>query len=276
MGIFFREFNLNFFVKKIKTNIFYFDFILRKINTPLVKTSRSGINSISSILGSMEQSSSSVDEASIAGDIVKESASRDKNCNSRYSTSLLLYMNEDISLTGSLKKREDPELAGRRLSKSVTTKLVEECPFFRVEVGGDVFKGLGLCGDASQRRMMKLNSLSILDRVNSFYNKEIIEEIEANMNQPFMLEFQDWGAYYYRFYFSGKEHSNYLGIDDNVGPCAISIKREKLLVENRRNDSTNTVVGNEKAYEYVYRLIFRSSDVSILFFYFKRIYYLHV
>jgi len=172
-------------------------------------------------------------------------------------------MNDEPSATGSLKKREEPGQAARRLSRLPPTKLVEECPFFRLEIGGDVFKGLGLCGETSQRRMMKLNSLGILDRVSSFYSKEVIEEIETNVKEPFTLEFQDWGAYFYRFYFVGKEHANYLGIDESVGPCAISIKREKLLVENRRNDSTNTVAGNEKAYEYVYRLIFRSSDVSL-------------
>lgn len=152
------------------------------------------------------------------------------------------------------------------LRSQESLNLVEECSFFRLEMGGDVFKGLGLCGDISQRRMMKLNSLSILDKFTCHYKKEFIELIEANTNEPFTVEFQDWGAYFYRFYFMNQEHSNYLGIDPHIGPCAISIKREKLFVDNSRNYSTNTVANhqstNEKSYEYAYRLIFRTSDVS--------------
>lgn len=145
-------------------------------------------------------------------------------------------------------------------------KLVDECPFFRLEIGGDIFKGLGLCEDISQRRMMKLNSINILDKVSSFYKKEIIDMIETNTNEPFTIEFQDWGAFFYRFYFFNQDHTNYLGVDPNIGPCAISLKREKILIDTSRNYSTNTInynSSNEKNYEYAYRFIVRTSDVSI-------------
>lgn len=55
---------------------------------------RGGINSISSILGSLEQSSS-VDEASIAGDILKDDNSIEKGDENRLSSSLFFYLNDE-------------------------------------------------------------------------------------------------------------------------------------------------------------------------------------
>lgn len=58
------------------------------------KTNRSNINSISSILGSLEQSSS-VDEASIAGDIARDDQFVNNNENKHLSNSLFLYLNDE-------------------------------------------------------------------------------------------------------------------------------------------------------------------------------------
>lgn len=159
-------------------------------------------------------------------------------------------------------------------SLSITSSnLVEQCPCFRTEIGGDAFKGLGLVQHVSQRRMMKLNSVSILDRINLHYKKEIIDLIEANNNEPFALEYQDWGAYFYRHFFSNQDHSNYIGIDENIGPVAISIRREKLINEPLvRSNSSNSHYGSEhshdKNYDYVYRFIMRTSDVIFLVLFF--------
>ena len=201
----------------------------------------------------------------------------------RLSSSVFLNLNSDrMSMSGSnsfKKNRSNARTTVDNLS------LVEECSSFRLELGGDVFKGLGLCGDLSQRRMMKLNSVNILDRVRSVYKKEILDLIDSNTSEPFITEFQDWGAYFYRVYFMNQEHATYLGNDPQIGPCAISIKREKLCTDVNglsgiRNVSANTVKGQvkksanghdassdgaEKTYEYAYRLIFRSSDVSCCF-----------
>ena len=56
---------------------------------------RGGINSISSILGSLEQSSS-VDEASIAGDILKDEMNCvEKGDENRLASSLFFYLNDE-------------------------------------------------------------------------------------------------------------------------------------------------------------------------------------
>ena len=74
--------------------------------------------------------------------------------------------------------------------------LVAACPCFREERGGDAFRGLGLVlgsvlRNGSQRPMMKLNSVSILDdEYRSAFPKDLNDMIEANANQPFTLEYQ--------------------------------------------------------------------------------------
>ena len=55
------------------------------------------------------------------------------------------------------------------------------------------------------------------------------------------------------------EHHNYFGLDENVGPVAISLKREKLderdCVGNRGEGATNGM--------YQFRVIIRTSEVSL-------------
>jgi hypothetical protein len=52
-----------------------------------------------------------------------------------------------------------------------------------------------------------------------------------------------------------KDHVNYFGIDKDIGPVAISIKRDKLIfIENNQHQS-----------EHVYRFIMRTSEVRFLY-----------
>ena len=44
--------------------------------------------------------------------------------------------------------------------------------------------------------------------------------------RPLPIESIDEGAYYYRRYFLGKEHQNWFGMDEQLGPVAISIRRD--------------------------------------------------
>lgn len=51
---------------------------------------------------------------------------------------------------------------------------------------------------------------------------------------------------------SSSEHWNYFGIDESLGPVAVSLRREKLEED------------KEHGQQYNYRLIFRTSEVSWL------------
>ena len=50
------------------------------------------------------------------------------------------------------------------------------------------------------------------------------------------------------------DHQNYFGVDDSLGPVAVSIKREKL--DERENN-----LGKSESGLYQYRVIFRTSEV---------------
>ncbi|XP_062329657.1 signal-induced proliferation-associated 1-like protein 3 isoform X1 [Osmerus eperlanus] len=70
--------------------------------------------------------------------------------------------------------------------------------------------------------------------------------------QLYSVEHVDQGARYYREYFHGKEHSNYFGTDEKLGPVAVSVRREKL-------DDTKDLKD-----QYQYRLIVRTSELVTL------------
>jgi hypothetical protein len=66
----------------------------------------------------------------------------------------------------------------------------------------------------------------------------------------------NYGAHFYRYYFFNQDHVNYLGIDKDIGPVSISIKRDKIVfIDNNQHQS-----------EHVYRFIMRISEVNFLFF----------
>jgi hypothetical protein len=189
------------------------------------------------------------------------------NSLNKVSTDLFMNLNE-LSASDSSSEINIQNYSPTKISDEICDPiLVEECPCFRIEVGGDTFKGLGLVEDVSQRRMMKLNSISILDRIKTYYKKDITENIDSNNNEPFMIEFQDWGSYFYRYYFNNQDHSNYLGIDPLIGPVVISIRRDKISVDPIspiRSNSDNKINHNDRAYEYAYRVIFRTADLNTL------------
>ncbi|CAE1170042.1 SIPA1L2 [Acanthosepion pharaonis] len=69
-----------------------------------------------------------------------------------------------------------------------------------------------------------------------------------------IIEYVDYGAHYYRNYFYGLDHQNYFGIDENLGPIAVSIKKEKTEREN---------LGSKSEYgQTQYRIIFRTSELA--------------
>jgi hypothetical protein len=68
----------------------------------------------------------------------------------------------------------------------------------------------------SQRRMMKINSIGVLEKISGggavmMPNNYLARQIEQNNSDPFTIECQDWGACYYKFFFNNHEHANYLG-----------------------------------------------------------------
>ncbi|XP_053675333.1 signal-induced proliferation-associated 1-like protein 1 [Anopheles nili] len=163
-------------------------------------------------------------------------------------------------------------------------ELLENCPFFRNEIGGEEEREVSLTrmassttptgssgtGNGQQRRAIHRPALA--------YGVSVLE-CAANdtlwkgytcpyQKGPRPIEQTDTGALYYRQYFFGQEHQNWFGMDEHLGPVAISIKREKL---NPTPTQTLALHGSDvapttthAADQYLYRLIVRTSELLTL------------
>ncbi|KAK7790568.1 hypothetical protein R5R35_002024 [Gryllus longicercus] len=75
------------------------------------------------------------------------------------------------------------------------------------------------------------------------------------------IESVDQGALYYRKYFHGQDHQNWFGMDENLGPVAISIKKERI----DRNDGNASSSSSSNSGQIAqYRLIIRTSELLTL------------
>uniref|UniRef100_A0A3Q3JQZ2 Signal induced proliferation associated 1 like 1 n=1 Tax=Monopterus albus TaxID=43700 RepID=A0A3Q3JQZ2_MONAL len=74
----------------------------------------------------------------------------------------------------------------------------------------------------------------------------------SEKGKQYIVEHVDLGAYYYRKFFYLREHWNYFGVDEALGPVAVSLRREKLEED------------KEHGQQYNYRLIFRTSELTTL------------
>ncbi|XP_054854739.1 signal-induced proliferation-associated 1-like protein 3 isoform X2 [Eublepharis macularius] len=142
--------------------------------------------------------------------------------------------------------------------------LLLSCPHFRNEIGGMQERNVSFSrasplsspggraggGEGSPAEVGPVvyctnASISVL---------EVPKEQQQNVSRlkQYSMEHADLGARYYQDYFCGKEHSNYFGVDERLGPVAVSLRREKL--EDHR----------EHGPQYQYRIIFRTSELTTL------------
>ncbi|NWV17779.1 SI1L3 protein, partial [Origma solitaria] len=131
-----------------------------------------------------------------------------------------------FSSTEDLNSKENLE---QDLGDNTSNELLLSCPHFRNEIGGgcgerDVSfsKGssgiLGSEGVFPEARPTNAG-ISVLE-----FPKE--QQRNPEKLRSYSVEHVDLGARYYRDYFHGKEHSNYFGVDDKLGPVALSVRRE--------------------------------------------------
>ncbi|XP_058789822.1 signal-induced proliferation-associated 1-like protein 2 isoform X2 [Phymastichus coffea] len=104
--------------------------------------------------------------------------------------------------------------------------LLESCPFFRNEIGGEGEREVGLT------RRPQGNGLH---RPALAYGVSVLEPAPGEtlwkytcplQKRPLPIESVDDGAHYYRRYFLGREHQNWFGMDDQLGPVAISVRKD--------------------------------------------------
>ncbi|XP_036992642.2 signal-induced proliferation-associated 1-like protein 2 isoform X2 [Artibeus jamaicensis] len=139
--------------------------------------------------------------------------------------------------------------------------LVLSCPYFRNEIGGEGDRRIAL-SRANASSFSAGEGCSFESSLSSHCTNAGVSVLEVpRENQPihrekvkrYIIEHIDLGAYYYRKFFYGKEHQNYFGIDENLGPVAISIRREKVEDAKEKEGS-----------QYNYRVALRTSELTTL------------
>ncbi|XP_043107963.1 signal-induced proliferation-associated 1-like protein 2 [Puntigrus tetrazona] len=144
--------------------------------------------------------------------------------------------------------------------------LVLSCPYFRNELGGEGERKLSVTKPTSGPHNNVGDNYSIESTLSSHCTNAGVSVLEMSREnyssrenyavprdciKRYIIEHIDMGAYYFHKFFFNKEHQNYFGVDENLGPVAVSIRREKL----------------EEAKEgpqYNYRVIFRTSELTTL------------
>ncbi|XP_059617867.1 signal-induced proliferation-associated 1-like protein 2 isoform X2 [Phlebotomus argentipes] len=146
-----------------------------------------------------------------------------------------------------------------------SNELLENCPYFRNEIGGERERNVSITrihaanGPGQSKKSIHIPvlacGLSILECGNG-------ETLWKPTTCPFQggvrpIEYVDCGAKYYRQYFLEKEHQNWFGVDEELGPIAISLKREKIP------NSSNSV-DSEMSPLYQFRVVVRTSELLTL------------
>ncbi|XP_054581021.1 signal-induced proliferation-associated protein 1 isoform X2 [Eptesicus fuscus] len=98
--------------------------------------------------------------------------------------------------------------------RTARSDLLLEAPGFVSELGGEGELGLG--GPVSPPVPPALPNAAV----------SVLEEPQ-NRTSAYSLEHADLGAGYYRKYFYNKEHQNFFGLDEALGPVAVSLRREE-------------------------------------------------
>ncbi|XP_076038061.1 uncharacterized protein LOC143023421 [Oratosquilla oratoria] len=165
--------------------------------------------------------------------------------------------------SGSCLEPEDIRLEESDPGDRRSNNLVSSCPFFRNELGGEGERVVSLSRDWLSNRPpgMPVQPL-ILHRPISASTISLLEPQSSDTHwrhsicpytrNPNTIENSDQGATYYRTYFHGQEHQNWFGIDEGLGPVAVSIRREKV------EDAMDTA---HSLPSYQYRVIVRTSEL---------------
>ncbi|XP_041988303.1 signal-induced proliferation-associated 1-like protein 1 [Aricia agestis] len=150
-----------------------------------------------------------------------------------------------------------------------SNELVESCPFFRNELGGEEERCVSLCyrtakgaltgQDGGWHRPRAAYGFSVLEFPPGKTHWQNGCPFTKSAN-PLPIESQDLGALYYRNYFYKQRHQNWLGMDENLGPVAVSIKKDR--VELRRGGGGGGGVASQLAWQY--RLIVRTAELVAL------------
>ncbi|MEE6516611.1 hypothetical protein FKM82_026196 [Ascaphus truei] len=164
-------------------------------------------------------------------------------------------MDPSFTSTEDLNYKENLE---QDMGDNNSNDLLLSCPHFRNETGGMCERNVSFskasAGSPNGSGGFLEPSLTMYCTNASISVVEVSKEMQKNQGRlkHYSIEHVDLGALYYQDYFHGNEHNNYFGVDEKLGPVAVSVKREKLE-ENK-----------EFGPQYQYRIIFRTSELVTL------------
>lgn len=149
-------------------------------------------------------------------------------------------------------------------------ELLDNCPFFRNEIGGEDEREVSLTRFHSSNGQKRAIHRPALACGVSVLECPAGDSLWKQATCPFQrgirpIESVDNGARYYRDYFLGQEHQNWFGMDEQLGPVAISIKREKIGNAASNGSSSSLPEGtNKDGGIYQFRMIVRTSELLTL------------
>uniref|UniRef100_A0A8C1JJU4 Signal-induced proliferation-associated 1 like 3 n=1 Tax=Cyprinus carpio TaxID=7962 RepID=A0A8C1JJU4_CYPCA len=159
---------------------------------------------------------------------------------------------------GSIPALEHSEQGGSAsVNPNSQQQLLLSCPHFINETGSYRERNVSFLSSWAERGEAGIVEPRLRPRCSnaSVSKLEVPPDVQATRLerlQQHCIEHVDLGARYYHEHFYGKEHWNYFGNDEKLGPVALSIRREKL-------DDTKDLKD-----QYQYRIIFRTNELVTL------------
>ncbi|KAK6025306.1 hypothetical protein OSTOST_08803 [Ostertagia ostertagi] len=106
-----------------------------------------------------------------------------------------------------------------------SNEMLASCPAFRNELGASRHDGWPSLGTHAMVHWKHTNhtaaAAGILEDVSNVY---LGGRLCAARQPKNVIEPQDIGSYYYRHCFAGRAHVEYFGVDDELGPIAVSME----------------------------------------------------
>ncbi|VVC37072.1 Hypothetical protein CINCED_3A010066 [Cinara cedri] len=161
-----------------------------------------------------------------------------------------------------------PDSGNEDLGDGKHNNLLDSCPFFRNELGGESEREVSLTQRTQAGQISTLNNGKLYHRPRMAYGISVLEfksgkthwnEGICPENYSKLIETVDEGDLYYRAFFFGQDHQNWFGTDETLGPVAISLKRERV-----ETDSPTNGCSSNPSVMFRYRIIIRTSELQTL------------
>ncbi|XP_032818490.2 signal-induced proliferation-associated 1-like protein 2 [Petromyzon marinus] len=133
--------------------------------------------------------------------------------------------------------------------------LLLSCTNFLNEIGPEEERCVHLCGGGAPSTAYPGSCRT--DASVAVLEPESESGQEPEPQSPFCIEHEDVGARYYRKFFYQKEHQNYVGVSERLGPVVVSLLREQIA-------SGEDVSSPQATPQFLYRVIVRRSQLYTL------------